>query len=170
VIGTSARLYGELRQDRALRAHDPVPPLAGPRACRATLPPLSRIFPPEISEFIYRYCPSLQHLAILLCIHADDSRTWTPGDVHSEVRELDEREARDLLAAFYGQGLLTAVAVDTYRYAPSSPELARGVAALAQAHAERPAAVLKEVARLEGLGPIRSFSDAFVIRKGRRRG
>lgn len=131
---------------------------------------MSRELPPELREFIYRHCPSTTGLAILLRIQAHPDRVWTPRELHHEMHDLAEREAADLLAAFYGQGLLTAAAGDTYRYEPSSPEVARMVVDLVQAYAERPAAILEEIANLASLGPLRSFADAFVIRKERKRG
>ena len=109
-------------------------------------------------------------LAVLLRIGAHPERPWTPGELHREMPDLDEGDAGDLLAAFYGQGLLTAAAAATYHYQPSSPELARRVADLVEAYAEQPAAVLEEIANLARLAPLRSFAEAFVIRKERKRG
>jgi hypothetical protein len=86
------------------------------------------------------------------------------------LSDLDEREAGDLLAEFYGQGLLAASAAATYRYQPSASELARRVADLVQAYAEQPTAVLEEIASLARLAPLRRFAEAFVIRKERKRG
>jgi hypothetical protein len=131
---------------------------------------VSRALRPELREFIFRYCPTAMSLAVLLRIQAHPDRTWTPRDLQHEIPDLHDLEAGDLLAAFYGQGLLTAAAAATYRYQPSSPELAKRVTDLVRNYAERPADVLEEIASLARVAPLRSFADAFVIRKERKRG
>lgn len=103
-------------------------------------------------------------------MHAHSDHMWTPRDLAGGIQHLGNEEAQDLLATFYGHGFLAAVAADRYRYEPNSPELARGVAALAKAYAEQRIAVLEQLARLTALDPLRSFADAFVIRKDRKRG
>jgi hypothetical protein len=123
-----------------------------------------------LTEFLYRFCPSVQCLEALLYIQANPGRVWTPRELAAEIQALSTIEAWDLLATFYGHGFLIAVSRDSFRYEPSSPELAQGVAALAKAYAEQRIVVLEHLTRLAGLDPIRSFADAFVIRKDRKRG
>jgi hypothetical protein len=125
---------------------------------------------PTLADFIYRFCPSVQHLEALLHIQAHPDRAWTPRELAGGLQGLSRDEAWDLLATFYGHGFLTAGSRDTFRYEPSSSELAQGVAALAKAYAEQRIVVLGHLTRLAALDPIRSFADAFVIRKDRKRG
>jgi hypothetical protein len=93
--------------------------LRSPNPSGASLPSVSGTLRPELTEFIYRFCPS------------------------AEIQHLANEQAQDLLATFYGHGLLAAVTTDRYRYEPSSPELARGVAALTKAYSEQRIAVLE---------------------------
>jgi hypothetical protein len=123
-----------------------------------------------LAEFIYRFCPSVQRLETLLFIQAHPDRLWTPRELTQSVQPLSMDEARDLLATFYGHGFLVAVATDGFRYEPHSPELAREVAALAKAYTAQRVAVLEHLARLVELNPVRSFADAFIIRKDRKHG
>jgi hypothetical protein len=123
-----------------------------------------------LTEFIYRFCPSVQHLEALLYIHAHPDRLWTPGELTQGNPALSLDEARDLLATFYGHGFLVAVSADGFRYEPNSPELAREATALAKAYAEQRVAILQYLARLVGLNPVRSFADAFIFRKDSKRG
>jgi hypothetical protein len=125
---------------------------------------------PALTEFIYRFCPSVQRLEALLYIQAHPDRVWKPHELADTIQHLGKDEARDLLVTFYGHGFLTAVSRDSFRYEPSSPELAQGAAALAKVYAEQRLAVLEHLTRLAGLDPVRSFADAFVIRKDRKRG
>jgi hypothetical protein len=125
---------------------------------------------PALTEFIYRFCPSVQRLEALLYIQANQGRVWTPRELADGIQPLSTDEAFDLLATFYGHGFLTAVSRNSFRYEPSSPELAQGAAALAKAYGEQRIAVLEQLTRLAGLDPVRSFADAFVIRKDRKRG
>jgi hypothetical protein len=121
---------------------------------------------PELRELIYRCCPSVTALTLLLHLQAGADRTWTPRDVCRTMSDLDVQEAGDMLAAFYGLGLLAATATDTYVYEPRSSEVARLMAMLAEAYALQPTAVLEEITTLASVAPLRRFADAFVI-KGR---
>jgi hypothetical protein len=125
---------------------------------------------PALIEFIYRFCPSVPRLEALLHIQANPGQVWTPRDLAREIQPLSTDEAWDLLVTFYGHGFLTPVSRDSFRYEPSSPELAQGVSALTKAYAEQRIAVLEHLARLAGLDSVRSFADAFIIRKDRKRG
>jgi hypothetical protein len=125
---------------------------------------------PVLTEFIYRFCPSVQRLEALLYIQANPGRVWTPRELAGGIQPLNTDEALDLLATFYGHGFLTAVSRDSFRYEPSSPELAQSAAALAKAYAEQRIALLEHLTRLASLDPVRSFADAFVIRRDSKRG
>jgi hypothetical protein len=131
---------------------------------------MSRRLSPELRDFIFRFCPSVLLLEVLLLLRAHSDRTWTPAELRREMPDLDEPHARDLLAGLYAQELLAAASVEHYQFGPRSPEVARLVDYLAAAYLERPAAVLEEISALAGLAPIRSFADAFLIKKERKRG
>ena len=125
---------------------------------------------PALTEFMFRFCPSVQRLEALLYMHAHPDRLWTAHELAGGVQPIGLEDARDLLATFYGHGFLVAVSFDAFRYEPTSPELAREVAALAKAYAEQRIAIVEHLATLSGLDSLRSFADAFVIRKGRKHG
>jgi hypothetical protein len=131
---------------------------------------LATILPPELREFIYRYCPSAKSLTTLLHVQAHPNRTWTPRELHDVAPEVKEHELGDLLAAFYAQGLLVAAGRGMYRYEPGSSVVADLVALLAKTYANQPAVVLEELLTLDRSAPLRSFADAFIIKKGRKRG
>jgi hypothetical protein len=86
-------------------------------------------------------------------------RSTVPHELAGTIQDLRQHDARDLLATFYGHGFLTAVSRESFRYQPNSPELARGLAALAKAYAERRIAILEQLARLAGLDPVRSLAS-----------
>ena len=125
---------------------------------------------PALTEFLFRFCPSVQRLEALLYMHAHADRLWTAPELAGGVQPISLEDARDLLATFYGHGLLAAVSADAFRYEPTSLELARDVAALAKAYAEQRIAILEHLATLSSLDSVRSFADAFVIRKDRTHG
>jgi hypothetical protein len=131
---------------------------------------LSRRLSPELRDFIYRYCPSVPVLEVLLLLRAHPEQTWTPIDLQREMPDLDEQHVHDLLAAFYPQELVTVASPNRYHYGPRSPEVAQLLDRLAETYAERPAAVLEEITALASLAPIRSFADAFLIKKEPKRG
>jgi hypothetical protein len=125
---------------------------------------------PELRDLVYSYCPSVKALIALLHIQAHPNRTWTPRELHDVAPEIDEAELADLLAAFYAQGLLVVVGPGMYRYEPGSSEVADLVALLAKTYANQPALVLEEIMTLDRSAPLRSFADAFIIKKGKKRG
>ena len=151
-----------------MREGDDIP--RGRPARRASLLVVSRTLAPALTEFMFRFCPSVACLEALLYMHAHPDRLWTPSELAGGIQPLSLDDARDLLATLYGHGFLTAVSGDGFRYEPNSPELARETDALAKAYAEQRIVVLEHLARLAGLDPVRSFADAFVIRKDRKRG
>jgi hypothetical protein len=136
----------------------------------ATLRSLARCLSPELRDLIYRYCPSVKALTILLHIQAHPHRAWTPRDLHDVASEIEEEKVADLLAAFYAQKLLVVVGGGTYRYEPDSSEVAGLVALLAKTYADHPAVVLEEIMTLDRGATLRSFADAFILKKDSRRG
>jgi hypothetical protein len=123
--------------------------------------------PPELREFLFRYCSTLPALEALVLLQSKPDVAWTARLLGDQVDGLDEKNAADLLAAFHWHGFLTAEADGTYRYQPRTAELDRQASHLALAHANERLAILTELANLASLTPIRNFAEAFRIRKDR---
>lgn len=123
--------------------------------------------PPEVSALIARHIDSVVRLEVLLYLHGR-----APG------RETAEAAAKELrVDAVWASGQLEELCARgfanfdessprTYQYAPSTAQLASSVEALANAFAQRRVAVIAAIYS-QPPDPLRTFSDAFKLRKDR---
>jgi hypothetical protein len=123
--------------------------------------------PAALREFIYRYCATLPALEALMMFHSGPDVAWTAELVRARLGQFGEQESADVLAEFHWHGFLEIEPGGTYRYQPRSAELQRLAADLAAVYEKQRLTVVAEVARLASLAPLRSFSDAFRVRKVR---
>lgn len=122
---------------------------------------------PELREFVYRYCATLPALEAMILLQSRPDTAWTAEAVQRHIKELGTAGAADLLASFHWHGFLAAGPDGTYRYQPETPDLRRAAERLAERYADDRTAVIAEVASLLALAPIRSFADAFMIKRER---
>ena len=102
-------------------------------------------FSDAFCRFVQAHLPSVEAAELLLQAY------------RSAESPLPQNKHRD--------GLRTAGLLDeTYRYRPGTAELAAHVATLAQAYEERPVTLIRIIYALRD-GKIRSFADAFRVRK-----
>jgi hypothetical protein len=119
---------------------------------------------PQVRAFIADHIESVMQLEVLLLLSGRPDRPWTAAEAAQEMRiEAGWVEAQ--LKSMLVKGLLeTAGAPSQYRYAPRTPELAKAVADLAKAYADRRVSVISLIFS-HPLDKIRSFADAFRLRK-----
>ena len=98
--------------------------------------------------------PSVQAAELLLQLAADPA---------VEVRPKDAAEAK-ILQSFHAGGLAMASVDQSYQYRPANETLQHYVNTLAQAYEERPVTLIRIIYALRD-GKIRSFADAFRVRK-----
>jgi hypothetical protein len=123
--------------------------------------------PQVVRAFIAQHIESAELLETLLLVHSAPERDWTPDDVArsiytvpaSAIRRLEQLVALSLAARRAGD------ADPAYRYAPGSPDLAAQVDALAAAYRAHRVAVINLVYAPAPPDPLRSFADAFKLRK-----
>jgi hypothetical protein len=108
---------------------------------------------------------SVVQVEILLLLHADPGRAFTPQDVARELR-IDAGYAQSELANLTVRGMLrtTDMAAGAYRYAPLTAQVDAAVRGLATAYADRRVTVIGLVYS-KPPDQIRSFADAFRLRK-----
>jgi len=118
-------------------------------------------FDQQLREFILRYFESVAHLEALLLLSRQPDRTW---DAAGAARRLyvPQVVASEVLAQLCADGLLAADGA-TYRYCPSSSEMAVLVDRLDRAYSH----ALIPVTNLVHGNPRRhrKFADAFRVRK-----
>jgi hypothetical protein len=105
-------------------------------------------FSDEFCRFVQMHLPSVEAAELLL--QAFDN----------PEKGLNDPTVRRQADAFRAAGLLD----DEFRYRPASDALARHVATLAQAYEQRPVTLVRLIYALRD-GKIRSFADAFKLRK-----
>lgn len=124
-------------------------------------------FPEDVRRFIDRNIESIDQLEILRVLGENPAREWSAAELAAAV-QAERPVIEGHLAALHSRGLLTSEkrGAETFgRYGPQSPELEAIVAKLLQQYRERPVSMIKLVyARAKDT--LRSFSDAFRIRKG----
>jgi hypothetical protein len=132
--------------------------------------------PDHVRSFILAHVDSVVQLEILLLLHTRAQRQWTAAQVAAELR-IDPAWSSNELARLAAAGLLatalpaapappSAAADVAYGYAPRSAELDAAVQGLAREYALRRVTVIGLIFS-KPVDKIRSFADAFRIRKDR---
>ncbi len=152
---------------------------AGSAACRRTDPapvPSCRLalstrdLPSEVVAFVGDHIDSVRQLEILLNIRARATAPCTPAALSHELRmpeawttqQLKDLEARGLLRRARLNG-----SAPTFWYEPQDPEMDRRIAQVADCFRRRKTRVVALILSSDVEDPLRSFSDAFRIRKDR---
>jgi hypothetical protein len=121
--------------------------------------------PQVVRAFVAQNIESAELLETLLLVHSAPGREWSPEEVARSIYSVPAAAIRRLeqLAAL---GLVSSngAADPAYRYAPSTPALAEQVDALAAAYRANRVAVINLVYATPP-DPLRSFADAFKLRK-----
>lgn len=121
------------------------------------------MLPPSVEAFLRAHVDSLERLEVLLLLHAEPERAFSPEDVHARLglgvivagRVLAELEAQGLARSRAGGGA-------------SLSDDAAAVAAtqeLALVYARRRLEVINSIVA-RSLDRIRDFADAFRLKKG----
>jgi hypothetical protein len=121
--------------------------------------------PKHVERFIVDYIDSVELLEVLLLLQRTAPAVWDSDTVARELRIAPE-SARMRLETLRSQRLLEPVdgAAPSFRYAPDSVDLDRGVRGLAETYAARRVSVITLIFSKPD-DSIRSFADAFRIRK-----
>jgi DNA-binding IclR family transcriptional regulator len=121
------------------------------------------VIPDHVLQFVRRYIKSVWTLDLLVLMRRASARTWTVDILARELRG-NRPLVEDALSMLTRGGLLRQEADGAYRYDPSAPDLDAVAAELERHYAERPVALIKEIASAPG-DKIQSFADAFRIKK-----
>jgi hypothetical protein len=121
--------------------------------------------PANVQALIAAHISSVVQLELLLLLHAQPDRDRTPTDISKELR-VDAGWVAGQLRALCAAGLLvcTETPAPSFRYWPARPDLKDAVDGLAQAYAKRRVTVIGLIFS-KPVDPIRSFTDAFRLRK-----
>ena len=124
--------------------------------------------PTDVRAFLVERVHSLLTLDLLLLLRADPQRRWSAGDLARELRcGLDWVEAE--LPALVGQGLLLEAEPGEFCYKPVNVAADSILRWLADSYPQWRFSIIQAIYG-QGSDPIRSFADAFRLRKDRPNG
>jgi hypothetical protein len=119
----------------------------------------------DVRKFLHDHIESVVQLEVLLLLHANPAADFAAADVARELR-IDGAYADAQLVNLTVRGMLRPIGAAAYRYAPGTPELDASIAGLARAYADRRVSVIGLVySKPPPTDPVRSFADAFRLRK-----
>jgi hypothetical protein len=132
----------------------------------ATVPLSSGGIPDDVRRFVVDYIDSVELLEVFLFLRANAGRDWSAGEVAAELR-IAEESAAGRMVTLVGAALVGDEG-GRFRYGPKSAALDRTAIELARIYPERRFTII-EIIFSKPNEKIRSFSDAFRIRRDRER-
>jgi hypothetical protein len=124
---------------------------------------LETSIPQDVAHFIRECIDRLETLDILLLLQSNPARAWTVQQISDDMRS-SPLTVEASLAVLIGRGLVAAVA-EGHLFQPRTPELGDKTRRLASCYRERRAAVITLIFSRPA-DPVRSFAEAFRIKKG----
>jgi hypothetical protein len=141
--------------------------------------------PANVKAFVATHIDSVVQLEVLLLLFGAPDRAWTADQIARELR-IDPAWVQTQLEQLCTRGLLhceAGEAPSAYQYRPHSPQLYDAVAGLAKAYVDRRVTVISLIyskppapppsatpAEPGTSDPLKSFADAFRLRKDNRNG
>lgn len=116
-----------------------------------------------MQSFLTRYIHSVEQLETLCLLAENSGKSWSEQEIFKSIQSSHESVASNL-RYFAEARFLIVEAGANYRFSPQPPELARLAFELMKIYRERRVAVIDAIYKAP-LDPIRSFADAFRIRK-----
>ncbi len=124
-------------------------------------------FSEELCAFIQLCTPSVEAVELLLLLARQPDHEWTPRELSEALRPavVGEATVRDYLGGYASCRLVEKRPDGRYAFAPVPAPTAGLIAALEKAYNERPVSLVRVIYTLKEK-KIRSFADAFKLRKG----
>ena len=120
----------------------------------------------ELRDFLKGRISSADQVEIVVLLRGNPERAWTAPEVASELRMAPESTAMRLfLLASNGLILFEASGVPRYRYVATDPATDRLMQELVVAYGQNRAGMLDAMGVPVESDPIRSFADAFKLKK-----
>lgn len=130
----------------------------------------SRDLPAEVVAFVRDHIDSVRQLEVLLSLRDGGTTRCTPAALSRELRS-PEAWTEQQLDDLYSRGLLGREELNgagpSFWYQPYDRELDRTVAQVADCFRRRKTRVVALILSSDVADPLRSFSDAFRIRRDR---
>ena len=129
---------------------------------------MSNALPDHVRRLIEDTIPTLEALEIVLLLARDPGREWQPRTILPLLQPglASDASVHEYLSVLVEQGLGT-WREDRFVYGPRSPEQTSAVEGLILAYHQRPVTLVRTVFASGDLRNIRSFAEAFRLRKDR---
>lgn len=121
------------------------------------------MLPTNVERFLASSIRSVWDLELLLLLRREKARNWTSDAMIRELRA-SSVIVNEAIGTLEKAGFVMDVGRNEFRYHPVTPELDGLAAALAEAYASFPAAVMDAIWSAPS-AKIRTFADAFKIKK-----
>jgi hypothetical protein len=125
---------------------------------------LEQSIPEDLAHFIRECIDRLETLDVLLLLQSTPTRAWTVRQVSDELRSAPQA-VESTLQGLLGRGLL-AKDGEAFVFRPSSAELEEITSRLAACYREKRTAVITAIFSKPNEA-VRSFAEAFRLKKGR---
>lgn len=123
--------------------------------------------PEDVRRFLHATIRTVDELELLRLLGEQPARDWTAEELGAAL-QIAPPAAAGHLADLLSRGLVARTAgggPPAWRYGPATPDLQVGMANLLLAYRERPVTMIKAVYARPSDDPLRSFADAFRLRK-----
>jgi len=126
--------------------------------------------PDEVIAFVSAHIRSVEQLEILLLVRESAPRAWSVHEANAVIRSSEESVAAKL-RTLAELGLLSrrAPGEDVFAFAPRDAELAACVDRVAETYRDRRTSII-ELIYSQPEQTLKSFSDAFLVRKDKKNG
>lgn len=125
--------------------------------------------PDNVRRLIRDCVPTLEALEIVLLMTRDPGRDWSPHAVTRLIQPgegpISDSHVLAYLQALAEQGILVRQPGGAFAYQPRGSELIRAIEGLIVAYHQRPVTLIRTIYEAADLRNIRSFADAFRLRK-----
>ncbi|HSI35718.1 MAG: hypothetical protein ACAI43_11595 [Phycisphaerae bacterium] len=125
--------------------------------------------PDNLRTLINEQLDSVVQVEVLLLLHAQPAREFSAAAVARELR-IEAAGAEAQLQHLRAGGMLESTPAGGYRYAARAPALAAAVGELARAYADRRVTVISLIYSKPRTDQVRTFADAFRLRKDKGNG
>lgn len=121
------------------------------------------MIPEHLRTFLRTTIKTVWALDLLVLLRNSPGQAWTVVALNNSLRASTSL-VEEILVSFTRQGLVTADADGTYRYAPLNAEIEAMAAEVTRLYGERPVSIIKEIMTAPN-DKLHSFVDAFRLKK-----
>jgi hypothetical protein len=125
--------------------------------------PPTPVIDPDVLAFVSASIASVWELELLLLLHREPARCWTPAEIDRQLRA-STTVVGSALRRLAAAELVAQPAREQFQYGPANPRVHDIVAALDRAYRTNPISVIKAIVGAPGT-KLQIFPDAFRFKE-----